>query len=100
MNIDKKRKNLNRMNTTAQMTKLGDTIPMVFQKKLVSGDISSGVATVDTASAATVIASALVIAADGTVRAITKIENGASAGKFKLSITSVAAGDTVTLVIL
>ena len=76
---------------------------VVFIKALVSGEIDTGVATVDTGIVWTKFAGVMVVAADGTVRVITNVKAVAGAGnttKIAITATGVVATDTVKVVLI
>lgn len=97
MNQKKKRSILNRMNFPAQLVKLGDEFLFAVSKQLAAADISSGTAAIDTGFDYTTVCSAFITAADGTVRAITKVEKDGA--YVKATAAGVAAADTITVIV-
>jgi len=96
MNVAKKKKMISRMNSTAQQTKFSEDLVFTTKKELASADVDAGKTTIDVGFAYKTICSVLVTASNGSVRAVTKIEAvDNEPTKVKLTVTSLAAGDTV-----
>ena len=101
MNNTQKRRMLNRMNTAAQKTKLGDMIPIAVSKTLASGDISSSKAEIDTGVSVKAICAVTCISSGGALRAVTKAElKSGSESVLEITATSMAADDVLTVTVL
>lgn len=91
------RKRLNEISPGAYRQKLGNLIPEIVRVKLVSGNISSGVATIHL-DAEGEICSVFVKSASGAVRVVTAFAY--ASGTATVTATSIAAGDTVTMIFI
>ena len=101
MNNAQKRKMLNRMNTAAQKTRLGDMIPVVVSKTLVSGDISSSKTEIDTGVSVKAVCAVTCISSGGALRAVTKAElKSGSESVLQITATSMAADDVLTVTVI
>ena len=101
MNNTQKRRMLNRMNTAAQKTKLGDLIPVVVSKTLVSGDISSSKTEIDMGVDVSAICAVTCISSSGALRAVTKAElKSGSTTVLEVTATSMAADDVLTVTVI
>mgnify|MGYP004471063685 CR=1 FL=1 len=98
MNFSKRRKQLSEITPGAYRGKLGDLLPEVIRVKLASADISSGVATVDIGEVSGKLCAILVKSDAGAIRAVTAFSY--DAGTAEVTATSVAAGDTVTMMFI
>lgn len=102
MAIDRiKERYLNEMNALTEEIKLGTELKAIEDRfvtvALKAGDISGGVATVDTGIDFEAWYGVSVTSAAGAPRAITKIEK--SGKKIKITATSVAATDVVSVIV-
>lgn len=98
MNFKQRRKRINEIAPGAWRAKLGELLPEVIRVKLVSGDISSGTASIDIGDAGGEICSVLVKSSAGAIRAVTAFTY--TSGTASVTATGIAAGDTVTMMFI
>ena len=98
MSFKQKRKRINEISPEAYRQKLGSLLPEVVRKKLAEGDIASGKATINIGNIDGELCSVLVKSDAGAVRSVTAFTY--SSGTAAVTASSIAAGDTVTLMFI
>lgn len=98
MNFKQRRKRINEITPGAWRAKLGELLPEVIKVTLAAGDISSGTASIDIGDVSGETCSVLVKSSAGAVRAVTSFTY--TSGTAAVTATSIAAGDTVTMMFI